>query len=224
MLNKNQINTKNSAKVMKVISLLLMVFVCSSYSAPKKSTLDQMNNKVYLIEYVLKDIKKKSGDLLGKNQLFSDGYQYAVNELAKAKNSIAEKRFEEAESFLEQAFVNMSYARTFLTKKSSEKKRSQLSYVKLNNAVIEYIDALEETLAEKTDALGIEQLKKSKELKSLAAELLHKQELREANTKIEEAYNLLITTLTRLKDKETSIVSLNFETPKDEYLYEIKRL
>lgn len=33
-----------------------------------------------------------------------------------------------------------------------------------------------------------------------------------------------MTTLARLKDKTTAVLALNFDSPKDEYLYEIKRL
>jgi len=219
----------SSNKVVKPILLLVFVIFSlflslpSSASDKQKLSHEQLTKKAYLITFVLKDIKTKSANLFTDNQSFSDGYLYADAMLNKAKVALGEGQLSEASELLEQAFINMTYVRSFMKKApvSSDDKRRY--YIKLVESVEQFIDALSEALVNKKDKSASENLVKAQKLKDLAANFQQQNNFVDANLNIELAYNMLVKTLSRIKDKQTAVVTLNFATAKDEYLYEIKQ-
>ena len=54
--------------------LLLLMLALPVYSAEQVVDINQINNKVILLENVLADIKSRGGHLFTQNQLFKDGY------------------------------------------------------------------------------------------------------------------------------------------------------
>tara|TARA_R110001592_G_scaffold361623_3_gene672861 strand:+ start:24626 stop:25573 length:948 start_codon:yes stop_codon:yes gene_type:complete len=218
-------NNKMMKSTLLVFMLILVLFLSLSDSVSAKQQLDhqQLTRKAYLIAFVLKDVKRKSADLFAKNQSFSDGYHYADKMLNKAMAALEQEQLSEANEFLEQAFINMTYVRTFIKKAPDSLDDERRSYVKIAESVDQFISVLSDTLANKEDKLASDSLIKAKSFKELATELQQQNKFIDANLKIKQSYNILVETLSRIKDKETTIVTLNFETPKDEYLYELKQ-
>tara|TARA_R110001583_G_C5671699_1_gene411412 strand:- start:6722 stop:7570 length:849 start_codon:yes stop_codon:yes gene_type:complete len=204
-----------------LLPLLLALPVCSAEQAVD---LKQINSKVILLENVLADIKTNAGNLFNDNQLFKDGYLYAVKELEQGKASIANNELKQAAHYIEQSFVNMYYVKSLLPKASSKAKVTRHDYQHLRKTVDGFIESLTETLLTKNDDLGSEQLIKAKNSKILAEQLLDNNELKRAHLALQKSNDILIKALTRLKDKQTLLVSLYFATPKDEYQYEKKHL
>jgi len=204
--------------------LLPILLALPVYSAEQAVDLKQINSKVILLENVLADIKSNAGNLFNDNPLFKDGYRYAVKELEQGKASIANNELEQAAHYIEQSFVNMYYVKSLLPARSSKAKLTSNDYQHLMLTVNGFIDSLTETLLAKNDDLGSEQLIKAKNSKILAEQLLDSNELKRAYLALQKSNDILIKALTRLKDKQTIVVSLDFATPKDEYLYEKKHL
>lgn len=149
---------KNHGKIIIKSMIIPLMFALPCTWAAQTLNAAQMSNKVQLIERVLLDIKTHSASLFKDNQQFTDGYHYAVNELVKAKSALAEQRLAEAEKLLEQAFLNMTYARTFLQKENPD--FTLANYTKLANIVNEYSRALAETLSQHSDELAMTQFSK----------------------------------------------------------------
>jgi len=204
--------------------LLPLLFALPVYSAEHAVDLKQINSKVILLENVLADIKSNAGNLFEENQLFKDGYLYALKELEQGKLFIANKEFEQAAQSIEQSFVNMYYAKSFLQKLASEEKYSKSNAVQLMLVIEGFIESLAETLMAQNDDLGSEQLIKARHTKILAEQLLNNNELKRGYLALQKTNEILIKALSRLKDQQTLLVSLDFATPKDEYLYEKKNL
>ncbi len=204
--------------------LLPLLFALPVYSAEQAVDIKQINNKVILLENVLADIKSNAGNLFSDNQLFKDGYLYAVKELEQGKASIANNELKQATHHIEQSFVNMYYVKSLLPTRSSKAKVTSNDYQHLRLTVDGFIESLTETLLSKNDDLGSEQLIKAKNSKILAEQLLDSNELKRAYFALQQSNEMLIKALTRLKDKQTLVISLDFATPKDEYLYEKKHL
>lgn len=209
---------------MNKLLLLPLLLALPVFSAEQAVDFEQINSKVSLLENVLADIKSNAGNLFNDNQRFKDGYLYAVKELEQGKASIANNELKQAAHYIEQSFVNMYYVKSLLPKPSSKAKVTRYDYQHLRQTVDGFIESLTETLLTNNDDLGSEQLIKAKNSKILAEQLLDNNELKRAHFALQKSNEILIKALTRLKDQQTLVVSLDFATPKDEYLYEKKHL
>ncbi|OUS27913.1 hypothetical protein A9Q98_08510 [Thalassotalea sp. 42_200_T64] len=184
----------------------------------------QLQKKLQLIDYILIDIEKKSAELFANEPMFADSYQYCKNEVNLARKALAKGDNKAAKDHLDQAFINMTYARSFIQKTAPTAAVSLQEYKKLQQSVTEFSHSLRQTLADKTDSWGLQQQLQVKQIVSRADTLFAEQKMHAAKRQLEDAYRMLVMTLTRLKDKQTTVISLDFETPQDECDYEFKRL
>ena len=222
VLNKGTSNIKLS---LFLIITFVVLFLSSSglANAQVKINPQDLTKKAQLITFVLKDIKDKNAKLFEENQLVEDGYIYAKTKLTEANKAISSGELIEASRLLDEAFVNMTYVRTFVKKTPKSSEQQQKKYAKLNQSVEQFITSLSELLQDREDLSATKNFNKAKSLKQLATKLQQQNKLADANLKMEMSYNILVTTLSEASDKETRIVALNFETPKDEYLYEVNQ-
>lgn len=184
----------------------------------------QLHKKWQLIDYILTDIEKKSAELFSSEPMFADSFNYTKNELSLAKQALNNGNNKAAKEHLDQAFINMTYARSFIQKPLASIEVSLAEYNKLQHSIIEFQQSLVQTLEDKSDTWGLQQQRQVNKLVRLANNLLEQKNTVQAKAKLDDAYRILVMTLSRLKDKQTTTITLDFATPKDEYEYELKRL
>ena len=92
---------------------------------------NQLHKKWQLIEYILTDIENKSAELFNSEPMFADSFNYTENELSLAKQALNNGNNKAAKEHLDQAFINMTYARSFMQKPLASIEVSLAEYNKL---------------------------------------------------------------------------------------------
>ena len=185
--------------------------------------IEQLNKKLLLIEFVLNDIKRRGSELFATEPMFSAGYDYAKDQLNKARQAMSQNNLQAAEKAVEEAFVNITFTRSFLQKKPVNNEIEIERYNNLRNSVTEYQIVLKDILTTKPDDNATDVIQQVEYMKNTASKHFHDKQFKLANNELSDANQLLITTLTNIQANETHLVSLDFDTPKDEYLYEKNR-
>jgi hypothetical protein len=181
----------------------------------------QLQNKLQLVEHVLTHIDKQGKDKLEANVVLTQAYQFARREARAGKQALEQGQFTKAEQLLSQALVNASYVSKELKALDGEQVSAE-QYAQLLDSVGEYQAILEQTYQEKQLSLQSPVLEKVSAL-LIRANTLQKTSRYNALMALEQAYQLLTLELARLRDKETSVVSLDFATPEDEFNYELRQ-
>lgn len=108
-------------------------------------------------------------------------------------------------------------------------KRTGYGEIKKQNAglreeVTSYLQAFDEALLAKGPAgTGLLNRSRVNELLEQSAYLEENGDPQTAQTRLKEAYNMAVAALTRIRENETVVYSLDFRTPADEYRYEQNR-
>ena len=145
--------------------------------------------------------------------------------IAEARKALAEDRIDDAAKALDEALKSASSASRRLSSEgglSDSAQRKQLS--DMTEQVRTYrsaIDDLTKVPASADEATKV--LTRVDELKAQADKLAAAGRLGEANKRMASAYKVAVEELSRLRSGQEVVLSLNFDTPADEYAYEQKR-
>jgi hypothetical protein len=144
--------------------------------------------------------------------------------LDKARTALAANQFDEAGVALDEALRSVSKASSKISAKNDSLSQSaqQESFRNLSDQVATYRLSLADLVKQ-----GISEAKpivaQVDTLIQEANTLFKTTQLGDANRKLAEAYKLAIESLTRLRAGQTVTLSLKFDSPEQEYEYEIKR-
>jgi hypothetical protein len=132
--------------------------------------------------------------------------------------------FEQAAPLLDQALRNATRAASRLGGNRLSESAQRESLANLREQVATYRQSLAELRLEarlRNDVAGA--LSRLDALTAQAEQLATSAQLAEANKRMAEAYRFAVAELSRLRAGETVVMSLNFDTPAQEYAYEQKR-
>jgi hypothetical protein len=144
--------------------------------------------------------------------------------LAQAREALQAQRFDEANSALDDALRQASKASARLSARGDALSASALqsSYRSLDEQVSTYLAAIDDmSRTGSSEAKGISARIGS--MRSEASRFMESGRLGDANRRLGEAYRLAVESLSRLRAGQTVTLSLKFDTPAEEYAYELKR-
>lgn len=159
------------------------------------------------------------------------------NEEAMATLSRSRELYEQAKAALEKDDLDGSdaamresmrlvgVASRMATSPEEKTAREREKYLQTKKSVESLLGAIDRVVKEngpEKEKLGVDPAPIHK-LYDEAGALASGNKYREANVKIDEAYALASSAITKLRDKETILLTLEFETPEDEYKYVLKR-
>ncbi|HLA35607.1 MAG TPA: hypothetical protein VJ001_12150 [Rhodocyclaceae bacterium] len=146
--------------------------------------------------------------------------------LAAAKQALASNQADRAEQQLNEALKSIAAISARLNAGGGDMAESALrdSLRDLGEQVATYRASLEERLRDPSGGASAKELLARLDVLSAEAKRLETAgRLGEANKKLAEAYKLAVEGLSRLRAGQTVIMSLKFDTPADEYAYELRR-
>ncbi len=164
--------------------------------------------------------KIASGDNTAAKELLAranERGEKALQSYNRGDMSIAEERLTEA---------YRAYSEALDLQRS---KRTGYGEIKKQNAglraeIASYLQAFDEALLAKGPAAaGLLNRSRVNELLEQSTYLEENGDPKTAQTRIKEAYNMAVAALTRIRENETVVYSLDFRTPADEYRYEQNR-
>lgn len=186
-------------------------------------TRDVLEKKLGLVEYYLNSAtarRVQESDNSSAKELMDRAR--ALH--ARARDLIDAGNLPVAEDSISQALRAISGATTTLTKggaSSAElRKRNDGLRSEIASYRKSYMDALKERGPAAANLLDLQRLD---ELLGRAEELSNKKDHGGARKLLDDAYHMTVTAVTRLRNNETVVYSLNFRTPADEFRYESDR-
>jgi len=192
-------------------------------SAEQKRRL--IEQKIRLVEMLIKSPAARGAAQTGESEstaLIEQGQR----SLDEARKALTEERFDAATTLLDEALKSASTASRKLsaTGGSLSESAQRKSLQDLADQVAMYRTSVTELTRDgQRAAEARDLLERIDALSGESQRLATGGRLGEANKKMAEAYRLAVEELTRLRAGQEVVLSLNFETPADEYAYEKKR-
>ncbi|WP_371374243.1 hypothetical protein [Thalassotalea aquiviva] len=183
----------------------------------------QLTKKLQLVEQVVSDIEQKSAARLKQPGLFADSVNYTKKQWSLAQQAIDDNQLQKAKQHADQAVINMTYARSFVQKPLPDARVTKQEYNTLKQSVDDFQQSLNQTLTEQADEWGEQQRQQVSQLQTQAQRNYSQGNLVEAKKRLDDAYRILVMTLSKLKDKQTTLIRLDFSEPKNEFDYKVKR-
>lgn len=144
--------------------------------------------------------------------------------LERVREALGANRFDEASAVLDEALRNATRAAARLSSQPGALSNSvqQANYKNLSDQVATYRGGIDE-LAKQGSGEAKSALARIDALRTEAERLAGTGQLGEANRRLAEAYKLAVESISRLRAGQTVTLSLKFETPGEEYVYERRR-
>ena len=204
----------------------LLIITALFFSVPLMSSEDVAisANQLMLIEKLL-------NDSTGAQQIFDSDNREAKQLRMKAVDTyeqavVVQKEGDiaEANRLLSEAAALFFSATRMVSQHGVEKQKTLSDMERLRESIRALLKAHERVAKEKDDTKGYEELLEKVTARLAAAD----EEIQEGREKtasqlVQEAYLLTRSSLGQLRDGDTLIKELNFETPADEYRYELDR-
>jgi hypothetical protein len=208
-----------------VISALLLVGLLGSQSivAAQQISEQALNQKLELAKkLVTKILHQTQANKIDAGQ-WQAPYRLSIEKINLIQQAMYQGENQQADQLLTDVFALVIEAKSKLSKEFPDRELLTGYFKQRNKALNSFKSSLEETLKREKQPQAQQALDQATKLQQQANSLLT-QDIRQAITKLEQAYELVIRQITRLRDNETTVVSLNFATPEDEYLYDLKRV
>lgn len=142
----------------------------------------------------------------------------------EARKSMAEGHFPEADRALDASLrVTTSVASSIKSQPVLDSKLQQTKNIELEQQIRTYISAISETLKVRKDIGQEARLSKLIDMLVQANKQTLSGKHDVANQILTDGYKLAVTTLSELRAGETIVLELKFNTPADEYRYELQR-
>jgi len=141
----------------------------------------------------------------------------ASEDLASGQNAVADAK-------LNQALTMITGVARKLVGGDGKKKRLTKAYQTRKNSVLEFLKAYERVSKEKkTGAKAVANIRQVRAFLNNADKKFAAGNLETAREEMETAYTLITGYTAQLRQGDTLVRELKFDTPKDEYLYEVDR-
>lgn len=150
-------------------------------------------------------------------------YRQSIKKINQTQQAIYQGDNTAADKILTDIFALITDAKAKLSKQHPDPQELTAYYRRRNEALNSFKSSLQDTLNHTKDPTAQQALSKANALQQSADQLLNN-DIHRAITELEQAYQLIVAQITRLRDNETAIVSLNFATPEDEYRYDLRRV
>lgn len=200
---------------------VLMIPATAVFAAPP--TKDVLEKKLGLVEYYLKSPtarRVQESDNSSAKELMDRAR--ALH--ARARDLIDAGNLQVAEESISQALRAISGATTTLTKGGASANELRKRNDGLRSEIASYRKSYMTTLQERGPAAAnLLDLQRLDELLGRAEELSRKNDHGGARKLLDDAYHMTVTAVTRLRNNETVVYTLNFRTPADEFRYESDR-
>lgn len=192
-----------------------------SYAAAKSDAEGALSRKLTLLERMVNEsptAKRAHKDDGPANEFVLQ----ARESLALARESMADKRYDDAESNIKRGFQLMARASRTLGKPQATAAAQKQKYSRLRERVVTFTQALERVYKEK----GIDGMGEQADLQILrhgieeAATLAESKDYSDANRSLSSMAEMVEIALTRARHQETLLHELTFESPDEEYAYE----
>lgn len=191
---------------------------------PKLSA-DKLRMRVnYLESLVLKSASAKKVDA-SDNEEAKRTMARSRELYEQAKAAIDGGDLETADNAMRESMRLVGVASRMVASPEKQAAKEKEKFTTLRKSVVSFLEAIDRVVKENgkdKEDLGIDPAPIHSlldEADALAAKGKHK----EANVKLTEAYSLSSSAVAKLRDKETILITLEFETPEDEYNYVVKR-
>lgn len=215
-----------------VTAFLLLFFGLSNYCLAQPSTQDSGNQKRKLIEQKIRLIDMLINSPAAKNA--SEGRDQESVKLIEAgqmkfesaKRAYSEDRLDEASKLLDDALKSASTASKKLAPSGDgfSESAQRKTFADMADQIATYRASVVDLARNpKVGAEAAQLLLKIDALTTESRQLADSGRLSDANKKLATAYKLTIEEITRLRAGQEVILALKFDTPADEYAYELKR-
>lgn len=208
-----------------VISALLFAGLLCSHSimAAQEISEQALNQKLELAKKMVTKIHHQTqANKIDAGQ-WQAPYRLSIEKINSIQQAMYQGENQQADQLLTDVFALVIEAKAKLSKEFPDKELLTGYFKQRNKALNSFKSSLEETLKQRQHPQAQQDLAQAKKLQQ-QANTVFKQDVNLAITKLEQAYVLVVSQITQLRDNETTVVSLNFATPKDEYLYDLKRV
>lgn len=142
-----------------------------------------------------------------------------------ARAALEKDDLEGSDDAMRESMRLVGVASRMATSPEEKSAREREKYLQTKKSVESLLDAIDRVVKEngpEKEELGVDPAPIHKLYDEAEAQASEKK-YKEANVKIDEAYALASSAVTKLRDKETILLTLEFETPEDEYKYVLKR-
>lgn len=145
--------------------------------------------------------------------------------LAQAHENLRQQQANEAIEKLDEALRSLSKASVSLASSQSASIVAKTKqFEELDSQLSTYRRALEDmSFSPEATAAAKKLRSRLEELNRQGHDLFQKKRLDEANQRMDEAYKLAVSEISRLRDGQEVVLSLNFNSPREEFDYEQKR-
>jgi len=144
----------------------------------------------------------------------------------EAKAALDANDLEKADASMKESMRLVGVASRLVVSPEKQAAKEKEKYEQMRKSIRSFTDAIDRVVneadadkkkAEGVDAAAIHKLIDESEALASAGKY------KEANVKLADAYGQASTALTKLRDKETILITLEFDTPEDEYKYVLQR-
>lgn len=183
-----------------------------------------IEQKIRLVEMLVKSPAAK-GAAYGREAESAGLIEEGQRSIDEAKKALAEERFDDATKLLDAALKAATAASRKLSvggeglNESAQRK----SFQDMGEQVAMYRSSIVDLARDDKSGAAKALLARVDGLSAEAKQLLDSGRFGEANKKLADAYKHAVEELSRLRAGQEVILSLNFETPADEFAYEKKR-
>jgi hypothetical protein len=215
-----------------VIAFFLLFFGLTNSSLTQTSAPDSGNQKRTLIEQKIRLIDMLINSPAAKTAAASRDQESArlieagQKTFETAKQAYAEDRLDDASKLLDEALKSASSASKKMTSKGDGLSESaqRKTFSDMADQIATYRASVADlTRDPKVGAEATQLLLKIDGLTSESRSLADSGRLSDANKKLASTYKLTIEEISRLRAGQEVLMSLKFDTPADEYAYELKR-
>ena len=211
----------NKKSILKILTMILGSLISNAYA---QATQEGVANRLTQIDKLLNQssaakqvIKSSSSEAKQKHQLALELHQQADEKYGQGE-------YQTAVELLKQSTVLMFEAIKLATPESRSKKQIVANYILRRESVLALRNAFNRISDENNEMEDKRKVNHQLDrLTSKADDLLQEGQGAEARIEIDKAYHLLKVTIDSIRSGQTLVRSLQFDSKKDEYLYEIDR-
>ncbi len=213
------------AMLLALMALLITMQSLNTQAASLKEMQSErklLEQKLELMRRVLEGSSAARRIQSGSNPLAQERLTHARDQLNVAEQALQSGRLEAADERIDQAMKFYSYASGDIADAIERGEAQQTRFNELSVSIESFRLYVQRAMVKSEDANPLDSDRLS-HLLQLASHLGASNNYGEANEFLNEAYMLTITAVSALRGGTTIVYSQDFDTPEQEYLYELDR-
>jgi len=207
--------------ILKILTVILGSPISNAYA---QATQEGVANRLPYIDKLLNQSSAAKQVIKSSSREAKQKRQLALELYLQAGEKHGQGEYQTAVELLKQSTVLMFEAIKLATPESRSKKQIVANYIRRRESVLALRDAFNRISDENNEMEDKRKVNHQlDQLTSKADDLLQEGQGAEARIEIDKAYHLLKVTIDSIRSGQTLVRSLQFDSKKDEYLYEIDR-